>query len=149
MLIGLGGEKHEVNDRLMRYALCHGPVLVLDCANAANAHGWFHLLPDERRFALVDVMTVEVIYTLRDVLIIMGGLRAGREVIVTTFSGLFHYGDPIENRDVTEHLWELMKTLGANGEVIVGVKEDDRNARKYCDAVYSVKQWDTQYGAKG
>jgi hypothetical protein len=120
--------------------------MFIDAANVANPHSVFPFIPQEGRFANVHVVQVEVLYKLRDALKFMPmwmGERGLEKMIVTTFTGLFDYGDESENSDVFEHTWELMSEMSKRYTLIVGI--DDRKhmhrelVRRYCKNVVEVE----------
>lgn len=140
-LIGIRGSSRSVNRALLLYAFERTPALILDCANCANPHALFPKAPFEK-FDSVFVVEIEVIYSFRDALkrvpLIAEQLEI-RCIVITTFNRLFDYGDEREKHEIFEHSWELMKSISASYEVVVGVHDaQEKSASKYCDKLQPV-----------
>ena len=142
-LIGIIGNSGSfINHKLLLYAANHTPSLVIDCANAANPHFLYPSVSLEK-MSQVYVIELELLYKFRDVLLRVPSLIKNRNiksVIVTTSNHLFHYQDEIENQNLIEHSWELMKSIGKNNLVLVGLAPSYlKYAKKYCDRLGVVK----------
>jgi hypothetical protein len=130
----------SVNHALLMYAAEHIPCLVIDCANAANPHAIFPEVPLEK-MSQMYVVELELLYKFRDVLVqahcFLKRLQA-QHLIVTTPGHLFNYQDELENHNIIEQSWELMRALGKTYTVVVGVLRNSRHlscAQKYCHSV--------------
>ncbi|MBS3109791.1 hypothetical protein J4227_04655 [Candidatus Woesearchaeota archaeon] len=122
--------------KLLLHAFDSLPCLVIDCANAANPHALFPDAPLEK-FNSVYIIEVEMLYKFRDVLKRLFGMakKTGAEtVIITSFRHLFNYQDEIENANIYEQCWRIMKKAGTKCRIIVSVHQSqEKMARKYCD----------------
>ncbi len=137
---GIVGNAKDVNHIVMIAAAQRLPVLVLDCANCANPHAYPDVFMD--KLESVYVIEIELVYKLRDVLKtafrVASELRCSR-IVITTFHRLFHYQDALENKDVYEHAWELIRDLGKTHDVLVAVHPLQRSqAQRYCDELVEV-----------
>ena len=138
MLIGIVGGESSLNRKLMLYASKNLPSLVIDCANAANPHSLFPAV-DLDKLGQIYVIELELLYKFRDVLLRVPSIirRLGIKcVIVTTSDHLFNYQDELENHNVMEHAWHLMKIISKKHNIIVGIKAGSvhlKFASKYCD----------------
>jgi hypothetical protein len=149
-LITVIGDR-SLNSKLLLYASRHIPSLIIDCANAANPHSIFPDVPIER-MNQIYVIELELLYKFRDVLLRLPSMinKLGlRCTIVTTSDGLFNYQDEIENNDIIEHSWELMRQIGSKKTIIVGVSYGsihEKFAKKYSHRIGVIK--DGAYCAK-
>ena len=145
-LIGVIGDSGSyVNRKLLLYASKNTPSLVIDCANAANPHSLFPEVSAEK-MGDIYVVELEMLYKFRDVMLkvpfFIRDLKA-RCVIVTTSDHLFNYQDEVENNNIIEHTWELMKQIGKANTVVVGIEDGSVHepfAERYCD-----KRWDIRF----
>lgn len=140
-LVGILGDRKDVNRWLLYRALAHPPTLVLDCDNCANPHVFN--VPAEA-FTNIFVMQVDLIYTFRDTMLRLATVARTlgvRRIVITTHSHLFNYGNAEENENVLRHAWEEMRTLGTDHDVMVGMTHE--GLREYCDVV---RTWDIQSG---
>jgi len=126
-----------VNHALLLYAAEHIPCLIIDCANAANPHALFPEVPLEN-MSQIYVIELELLYKFRDVLIqaprFLDRLEA-KHLVVTTPGVLFNYQDELENHNIMEQAWELMRSLGNSYTVVVGVLRNSVHhsfAQNYC-----------------
>ena len=143
VLIGIiGNSCSYINHKLLLYAANHTPSLVIDCANAANPHFLYPSVPLEK-MSQVYVIELELLYKFRDVLLrvpLFIKNKNIKSVIVTTSDHLFHYQDEIENKNVIEHSWELMKLIGKSNVVLIGLSPSHiKYAKKYCNKIGVVK----------
>jgi hypothetical protein len=135
MITGIVGNRYDVNKSLLKYAVENSPSLFIDCANCANPHKLFPQFQYEQ-LNDVYVMEVELLYTFRDVLKLLPKTadRLGtKTIIITTFGGLFNYDDTAENDDVLEHAWSIIRKIGKDYNIIIGLKENRYG--KYCSEV--------------
>jgi hypothetical protein len=141
-LITLSGDPMQVNKALLFYAAKNTPSLFIDCASMANPHILFPHITEEE-MSKVYVMQAEITYKFRDILkrtpIDAKRLNA-KVVVITTFKGLFHYQDAMENESVAKQSWELMKNISKDNNVVVGVHTEDSLHEEYAD-----ERWD--YGS--
>lgn len=146
-LIGVKGNKYSVNNKLLLYAF-ERPTLFLDCANCANPHSLFPEIPQEK-LEMVYVISAEVIYRFRDAILKLDfwckklGIK---NIVITTYSGLFNYGNEEENYEVYVHSWELLDKLSEKYDIVIGVEENtvhEELGKKYCDGTYSLESKDS------
>ncbi len=142
-LIGIVGNSGSyINHKLLLYAANHSPSLIIDCANSANPHSIYPSISLEK-MAQVYVIELELLYKLRDVLLqtpLIIKKKGIKCIIVTTSDHLFHYQDEIENQNIIEHSWELMKDIGKSNLILVGLTPSHlKYAKKYCNKVGVVK----------
>lgn len=116
--------KSILNRMILLEASKKTPSLVIDCANAANPH---NLYPEVSIHEMdqMYVVELELLYKFRDVLKeapdMMRRLNA-KFVAITTSESLFNYQNEKENFMVMLHSWELIKGLGKENDVLVGVR---------------------------
>jgi hypothetical protein len=99
------------------------PSLIVDCGNAADPHQLFPHIREELLHQ-VYIINAEAIYRFRDALrklpYWINKLKI-RQVVITTTHTLFSYDDEIENNNVLEQCWELMKDISKECPVTVGI----------------------------
>lgn len=147
-LIAFSGDSaREINRYLMHYAAGRVPVILVDCANAADPHRYYPAL-DVNAMAQIYVFELELLHKFRDVLrqvpVYANRLKAGC-VIVTTSDRLLNYHNDAENENIYRHAWELMKKLSLTRDVVVGVPRASAHyasAVRFCDDIREI-QWDT------
>jgi hypothetical protein len=143
VLIGVQGSPRSLNKHLLLHAVRNAPCLFIDCANSANLHSLF-AVEDLEHLDGVFVMQTELIYTFRDILKMVPAVASQlgvRCVVVTTFNRLFHYSDEVENKDIIEHVWELLRKLSRSMDIYIGITDEGAS----CDKVI---RWDTLSGAR-
>src|SRR3569623_1511616 len=67
-----------------------------------------------------------------------------KSIVVTTPDHLINYQDEQENKDIYIHAWQLMKQMGKNYTLVVGIlpNTDQYNlAKKFCQEI-----WEYPYG---
>ncbi len=128
----------EINRKLLLHAVEHAPTLFVDCANCANPHSLFPLIPFEH-FRKVYVLEVEMLYKFRDVIKQLPPIATSLNahcIIISTFGGLFNYDNDEENNEIYLHAWELMRLLSLDYHVIVGVNNKNVHfAKQYCHSL--------------
>jgi hypothetical protein len=145
VLIGIvGNSGSSVNQFLLMHAAKNIPSLIIDCANAADPHRLYPSVPLER-MSRIYVLEVELLYKFRDILVktpfFMRRFSA-KCLVVTTAEHLFHYQDEVENNQVIEHSWELMKEVAREHTVVVGLKHGSTHfsfAQKFCTRIKEVR----------
>jgi hypothetical protein len=129
----LSGSSNSVNGELLIHASKNLPSLIIDCANAANPHSLFPEI-DELKLAQMHVFELELLYKFRDVLLevpsIAEKLKA-KSIVVTTINHLFNYQDELENQNILQHAWELMKEIGKKHEIIIGITPESKWATRF------------------
>lgn len=143
VLMGIiGSSSSYVNHRLLMYASNHAPSLVIDCANAANPHSLYPAVPMEK-MSQVYVIELELLYKFRDVLLRVPSIIKKmyiKSIVITTSDHLFNYQDKIENHNIIQHSWELMRAIGNKKAVLVGLTPSHlKYAKKYCHKLGVVK----------
>ncbi len=134
------GNRRQLNRQLLDYAAQRAPSLIIDCANVADPH---KLYP---RFSLnvlqnIYVIELELLYKFRDVLRYIDeyAIECGvKDIIVTTTDHLFHYQDEVENADIYEHAWEMLKQLGCRHNIVTGITPSSLQvqlAGRFCDQI--------------
>jgi hypothetical protein len=142
MLISYSGDRKSVNRKLLLESFESTPSLILDCGNAADVHSLFGKI-DEELLHKVYVINLEAIYRFRKGLELTPKFvkELGiKQIIVTTISILFSYDDEVENFNILEHCWEIMKEISRKTPIKVGIGNDklhynfsNRFADKMCE----------------
>lgn len=139
-LTGVIGNRSSLNARLLEYAAQKAPSLIIDCANVADPH---KLYPQFSLDVLqqIYVIELELLYKFRDVLKQVQQYTADlgiSNIVITTSDHLFHYQDEIENNDIYEHAWELLKGLSQQHNIVTGVTPASTHVRlagRFCDTI--------------
>jgi hypothetical protein len=143
MLVAYKGDKKIVNRSLLLKAFEEVPSLILDCGNAADVHALFQNIREDKLHD-VYVINLEAIYRFRS------GLQGAslwakrlkiKQIIVTTADMLYSYDDEIENDNVLEHCWEIMKGISKKYPIKVGITKGQAHqkfAEKFADRIESV-----------
>jgi hypothetical protein len=136
VLIGVRG-KHA-NRELLLQSFTKVPSLFIDCEDCANPHILFPQISVEE-LNNVFVLYAESLYRFRSVLKKTPAFAKQlgiKGITITTFRHLFSYDDEIENINVYEQCWQIIKAISCDYEVIVGVSpEQEKFAEKYCDEI--------------
>ncbi|MBD3309966.1 hypothetical protein GF351_01970 [Candidatus Woesearchaeota archaeon] len=137
-LVGMiGNSGSSLNLRLIMHAARYTPSLIIDCANSADPHAFFPDVNIEQMMNMY-IIEVEMLYKFRDIFLKVPDMirKMGiRITVITASDHLFNYQDEIENRNISQHSWELMRKIGEKHPVIVGVKlgsVHQRFAEQYC-----------------
>lgn len=138
-LSGIVGK--DVDRSIVLHAVRSRPSLLIDCANCANPHAFFHEITQEDLFD-VHVMQSDLIYTFRDIMKMLpktAGKLSLKKVAITTFESLFHYENEEENNELYLHSWELMRSASRELDIVVGVRSRGKQfgyAKAYCDRLH-------------
>ena len=138
VLIGIKGDSASfLNRQLLLYAAKNTPCLVIDCANVANPHSLFPEV-DLPVLEKIYVIELELLYKFRDTLLrvpsIMRNIGA-KHIVVTTINHLFHYQDELENKNIMDHAWRLLKILSKRYTIVAGIKKEN----PYLDEIKVIK----------
>jgi len=111
--------------KLVLHALKNPPSLIIDAGNSANPHKFYPYVPYEN-YKQTYVVAVDAIYRFRDTLKNTGEMAnalGAKLIVITSFDYLFNYQDEAENRNVMEHVQELIAGLGKSHDLYVNMKE--------------------------
>lgn len=150
MLISYSGDRKSVNRKLLMESFTNTPSLILDCGNAADVHSLFGKI-DENLLHKVYVINLEAIYRFRK------GLELSpkfvkefgiKQIVITTISILFSYDNEVENYNILEHCWELMKTISKTTPIKVGIgtsKMHHNFSNTFADKLSKVEKMSIKY----
>ena len=121
-LLGMKGNRKEVNKRIMQLALQQVPALFVDAANCANIHKF-----ESENFNKLFVVSAESLYRFQPTLHKLTKLAAQiqtKNIFISTFTHLFNYDNDEENKNVFEYSWEIIDAIAKTHHVVVGVEKN-------------------------
>lgn len=123
MLVGIRGS-YALNYMLTTMALKFTPALFIDSANCSDIHRFNHF-PMENYIGL-HIVPAESLYrflpTIKSIPELVERTNS-RAVFITTFTHLFDYDDEVEVNDVFNNAWELLRNLGKEYNIFVGIEK--------------------------
>jgi hypothetical protein len=144
-LKSLRGDRKKVNPLILSYAVKNKPALIIDCANCANVLAIApYVNVDE--LDKVFVIELEMLYKFRDTLLETEKTAKNLGVsliVVTTIGRMFNYNDEYENKMINFQIWEILRELGEEFEVLVGVEfgsVHDPLSIAYSDSLVSMEE---------
>lgn len=139
-----------MNRKLLLDSFTLTPALILDCGNAVDVHSLFPEIKEEQLHE-VYVINLEAIYRFRKGLEhtprLIEELKL-KQLIVTTVHVLFSYDDNVENFNILEQCWEMMKEISKLVPVNIGISYDKMHgafAERFADNIITIKALEIGY----
>jgi hypothetical protein len=125
MLFCIVGDFKTINRQLIMLALDNTPAVLIDPANFADIHRFKDF--DILQYANLYVLEVDSLYRFIPTLKKLSKLARQfntKNIFITSFTKLFNYDNPDEDRDVYVHAWEIISNTASDHDIYVAVEID-------------------------